>query len=137
MVFDCGAASETLIESDLFGHVRGAFSRAPTAIGLGAFALAHGGTLFLDEIGDPPLRLQPKLLRMLEAGETTPLGGVKSAHYDVRVVAATHHDLPREAARGVFRADVYYRLSVVEVHLPKLRERTGGHPRSRAPLPRP
>jgi DNA-binding NtrC family response regulator len=122
VVFDCGAASETLIESDLFGHVRGAFTGADRDR-QGAFALAHGGTLFLDEIGDLPLRLQPKLLRLLETGEAQPLGGKGLVRHDVRIVAATHRDLRQEVARGTFRGDVYYRLAVVEVELPALRER--------------
>ena len=122
VVFDCGASSETLIESDLFGHVRGAFTGAH-ADRPGAFELAHGGTLFLDEIGDLPVALQPKLLRMLESGEVTQLGGRKPQKYDVRVVAATNRDLEEEVARGTFRGDLYYRLAVVEVHLPALRKR--------------
>jgi DNA-binding NtrC family response regulator len=124
VVFDCGASTETLIESDLFGHVRGAFTGA-AADRQGAFAAAHGGTLFLDEIGDLPIGLQPKLLRMLEAGEVVPLGGRKSERFDVRVVAATHRDVFGEVARGGFRGDLYYRLAVVEVHLPPLRQRHG------------
>jgi DNA-binding NtrC family response regulator len=124
VVFDCGAATDTLIESDLFGHVRGAFTGA-TADRTGAFAAAHGGTLFLDEIGDLPIALQPKLLRMLEAGEVVAVGGRKPEHYDVRVVAATHRDVFGEVARGGFRGDLYYRLAVVEVHLPPLRQRQG------------
>jgi DNA-binding NtrC family response regulator len=122
VVFDCGAATDTLIESDLFGHVRGAFTGAQLDR-QGAFAAAHGGTLFLDEIGDLPLPLQPKLLRMLEAGEVTPLGSRKTERYDVRVVAATHRDLFAEIGRGGFRGDLYYRLAVVEAHLPPLRAR--------------
>jgi DNA-binding NtrC family response regulator len=124
VIFDCGASTETLIESDLFGHVRGAFTGAASDR-VGAFAAAHGGTLFLDEIGDLPVGLQPKLLRMLEAGEVVPLGGRKSEKYDVRVVAATHRDVFGEVARGGFRGDLYYRLAVVEVHVPPLRQRTG------------
>ena len=122
VVFDCGASTETLIESDLFGHTKGAFTGA-AAERVGAFAAAHGGTLFLDEIGDLPVGLQPKLLRMLEAGEVIPLGGRKSEKYDVRVVAATHRDVFAEVARGGFRGDLYYRLAVVEVHVPPLRQR--------------
>ena len=122
VVFDCGAATETLIESDLFGHVKGAFTGA-AGERQGAFAAAHGGTLFLDEIGDLPIALQPKLLRMLEAGEVVPVGGRKPERYDVRVVAATHRDVFGEVARGGFRGDLYYRLAVVEVHLPPLRQR--------------
>jgi len=122
VVFDCGAASETLIASDLFGHVRGAFTGADRDRP-GAFASAHQGTLFLDEIGDLPLELQPKLLRLLEAGEVTPLGSTRRDRYDVRVVAATHRDVWKEVGRGTFRGDLYYRLAVVEVHLPPLRQR--------------
>jgi len=124
VVFDCGASTETLIESDLFGHTKGAFTGAATDR-VGAFAAAHGGTLFLDEIGDLPVGLQPKLLRMLEAGEVVPLGGRKSEKYDVRIVAATHRDVFGEVARGGFRGDLYYRLAVVEVHVPPLRQRKG------------
>jgi DNA-binding NtrC family response regulator len=124
VVFDCGASTETLIESDLFGHVRGAFTGA-AGDRQGAFAAAHGGTLFLDEIGDLPIALQPKLLRMLEAGEVVPLGSRKPEKFDVRVVAATHRDVFGEVARGGFRGDLYYRLAVVEVHLPPLRQRHG------------
>jgi DNA-binding NtrC family response regulator len=122
VVFDCGAASESLIESELFGHKRGAFTGAH-ADRAGAFALAHQGTLFLDEIGDLPLAMQPKLLRMLERGEVTPLGARRSETYDVRFVAATHRDLWAEVGRGAFRGDLFYRLAVVEVHLPALRQR--------------
>jgi DNA-binding NtrC family response regulator len=124
VVFDCGASTETLIESDLFGHVRGAFTGA-AGDRVGAFAAADGGTLFLDEIGDLPVGMQPKLLRMLEAGEVVPVGGRKPERYDVRVVAATHRDVFGEVARGGFRGDLYYRLAVVEVHVPPLRQRTG------------
>jgi len=127
VVFDCGAGAETLIESDLFGHVKGAFTGAAENR-QGAFAAAHGGTLFLDEIGDLPVGLQPKLLRMLEAGEVVALGGRKPEKFDVRIVAATHRDVHGEVARGGFRGDLYYRLAVVEVHLPPLRQRTGDLP---------
>jgi DNA-binding NtrC family response regulator len=127
VVFDCGASTETLIESDLFGHVRGAFTGAATDR-VGAFAAAHGGTLFLDEIGDLPVGLQPKLLRMLEAGEVVPVGGRKPERFDVRVVAATHRDVFGEVARGGFRGDLYYRLAVVEVHVPPLRQRLADLP---------
>jgi DNA-binding NtrC family response regulator len=128
VVFDCGASTETLIESDLFGHTKGAFTGAAVDR-QGAFAAAHGGTLFLDEIGDLPVALQPKLLRMLEAGEVVPLGGRKSEKYDVRIVAATHRDVFGEVARGGFRGDLYYRLAVVEVSVPPLRARSGDLPK--------
>jgi DNA-binding NtrC family response regulator len=124
VVFDCGAASESLVESELFGHKKGAFTGAH-ADRIGAFARAHGGTLFLDEIGDLPLALQPKLLRLLERGEVTPLGARRSETYDVRFVAATHRDLWAEVGRGTFRGDLFYRLAVIEVHLPPLRARRG------------
>ena len=122
VVFDCGAASESLVESELFGHKRGAFTGAHEDRP-GAFALADRGTLFLDEIGDLPLPLQTKLLRLVERGEVTPLGGRRVERYDVRIVAATHRDLWAEVASGAFRGDLYYRLAVVEVHLPPLRAR--------------
>ena len=122
VVFDCGAATESLVESELFGHKKGAFTGAH-ADHAGAFARAHKGTLFLDEIGDLPLSVQPKLLRMLERGEVTPVGGKKSETYDVRFVAATHRDLFAEVDEGTFRGDLFYRLSVVEVHMPPLRKR--------------
>jgi DNA-binding NtrC family response regulator len=122
VVFDCGASTDTLIESDLFGHVKGAFTGAH-GDRPGAFERAHEGTLFLDEIGDLPLPLQPKLLRLLETGEVTPLGSRRTERFDVRVVAATHRDLDEEVARGTFRGDLYYRLAVVEVYLPPLRQR--------------
>jgi DNA-binding NtrC family response regulator len=127
VVFDCGAASESLIEAELFGHKRGAFTGAHVDR-IGAFAQAHKGTLFLDEIGDLPLPLQPKLLRLLERGEVTPLGATKSERFDVRIVAATHRDLWGDVARGTFRGDLYYRLAVVEVHMPALRQRTSDIP---------
>ena len=122
VVFDCGAASETLIESELFGHKRGAFTGAH-ADRPGALALAHNGTLLLDEIGDLPLALQPKLLRLLERSEVTPLGARRPERYDVRIVAATHRDLWAEVGAGGFRGDLFYRLAVVEAHLPPLRRR--------------
>ncbi len=122
VVFDCAAASDTLLASDLFGHVRGAFTGAQ-ADRTGAFAAADGGTLFLDEIGELPMLLQPKLLRLVESGEVTPLGGQQAQRHDVRIVAATHRDLWREVARGGFRGDLYYRLAVLEVQLPALRSR--------------
>jgi DNA-binding NtrC family response regulator len=124
VVFDCGASTDALIESDLFGHVKGSFTGA-VADRQGAFAAANGGTLFLDEIGDLPVALQPKLLRMLEAGEVVALGSRKPERYDVRIVAATHRDVFGEVARGGFRGDLYYRLAVVEVQVPPLRQRLG------------
>jgi transcriptional regulator with GAF, ATPase, and Fis domain len=121
-VLDCGAVAPNLIESELFGHERGAFTGAITAHA-GAFERAASGTLFLDELGELPLELQPKLLRVLEAREFRRLGGSRTVATDVRVVAATTKDLLREVRRGKFREDLYFRLAVVPIAVPPLRER--------------
>src|SRR5262245_22597865 len=122
VVVDCGALPAALIESELFGHERGAFTGA-THARAGAFELADGGTLFLDEIGDLDLALQPRLLRAIEARQIKRLGAERYQPVDVRVIAATHRDLPARVASGAFRDDLYHRLSVIELRVPPLRER--------------
>ena len=112
----------SLLESELFGHKRGSFTGA-VADRDGHFVAADGGTLFLDEIGDMPLDMQVKLLRVLETGEVRPVGGNTTVRVDVRVVAATHRDLEAMVRRRAFREDLYYRLAVMRIELPPLRER--------------
>jgi DNA-binding NtrC family response regulator len=119
---NCAAIPETLVESELFGHARGAFTGA-TEARRGKFQQADGGTLFLDEVGEIPLALQPKMLRALESGEVERIGGGACERVDVRVIAATNRDLAAEVAAGRFRQDLYYRLLVVPVRVPALRER--------------
>ncbi len=127
VVVNCGAIARELAESELFGHERGAFTGA-LARRAGAFEEADGGTLFLDEIGELARGLQPKLLRALEAGEVRPLGAPREVKVDVRLVCATHRDLPAEIERGRFRLDLYHRLAHVTIELPPLRERRGDVP---------
>ena len=122
MVFDCGAVPENLIESELFGHEKGSFTGAH-ASRQGVFEMGHGGTIFLDELGELQLDLQPKLLRVLEQREVKRIGGTKPIKVDVRIVAATNRNLEDEVAAGRFREDLFYRLTVVRIKLPALRDR--------------
>lgn len=119
---NCGAIPATLLESELFGHKRGAFTDAH-ADKLGLFAQAHQGTIFLDEIGELPLALQVKLLRVLQEGRIRPLGATRDQEADVRVIAATVRDLRREVEENRFREDLYYRLNVLQINVPPLRDR--------------
>ncbi len=122
VAINCSAIPETLLESELFGHEKGAFTGASTKR-IGLFGQADGGTLFLDEIGDMPLRLQSKLLRVLQDKKFTPLGGQNIYCSDVRIIAATNINLDRAVSEGKFRLDLYYRLNVLPVYIPPLRER--------------
>jgi DNA-binding NtrC family response regulator len=127
VVFDCGAVPPNLIESELFGHEKGSFTGA-VMTRQGLFEQADGGTLFLDELGELPLDLQPKLLRALEQREVRRVGSAKAAKVDVRIIAATNRNLEDEVRAGRFRQDLFYRLSVVRLHLPALRDRADDVP---------
>ncbi|MEW6445383.1 MAG: sigma-54 interaction domain-containing protein [Pseudomonadota bacterium] len=124
IALNCAALPESLVESEMFGHKRGAFTGALDDR-LGHVRSAHGGTLFLDEVGELPLSVQAKLLRFLESGECMPVGDSRVVKVDVRVIAATHQDLAGLVREGRFREDLYYRLQVVPLELPALRERSG------------
>ncbi|MBI4391910.1 MAG: sigma-54-dependent Fis family transcriptional regulator [candidate division NC10 bacterium] len=122
MAVSCTALQETLVASELFGHERGAFTDAK-ALKRGLFELANGGTLLLDEVGDMPLRAQAKLLRAIEMKAFTRVGGVREISVDIRIIATTNRDLARQVAEGSFREDLYYRLKVIPLFLPPLRDR--------------
>ncbi len=127
VALNCGALSDTLLESELFGHVKGAFTGAERSRN-GLYAEAEGGTLFLDEVAEVSPRLQVQLLRVLQSGEYRPVGSDTTLHGDVRVVAATHRDLAALVSSGAFRQDLYYRLKVIDIAVPPLRDRPGDIP---------
>lgn len=127
VIVNCGAIPAELLEAELFGHMKGAFTGA-TQNRQGRFELAHGGTLFLDEVGDMPLHLQVKILRVLQTRQFEPVGSSRTMEVDVRIIAATNRDLEDAIAKKEFRDDLYYRLNVIPVRIPSLRERKSDIP---------
>jgi DNA-binding NtrC family response regulator len=128
IAIDCGAIPENLLEDELFGHVKGAFTDA-NKDRQGKFQAANNGTIFLDEIGNMSLQLQTKLLRVIQEKEITPIGSSKIISIDVRIIAATNLDLKKQIKKGLFREDLYYRLNVIPIHIPPLRERKNDIPK--------
>jgi transcriptional regulator with GAF, ATPase, and Fis domain len=124
VVVNCGAIPSELLEAELFGHVKGAFTGA-TASRMGRFEMANGGTIFLDEVGELPLHLQVKLLRVIQTKQFEAVGSSKTIDVDVRIIAATNRDLEKAVANREFREDLFYRLNVIPIKIPALRERTG------------
>src|SRR3981189_2927631 len=122
ITINCGAFPETLLESELFGYMKGAFTGA-NENRQGLFQAAHGGTLFMDEIGNMSLTMQVKLYRVLQEGKVRPIGSTEESDVDVRIIAATNKEFEKEIAEGRFREDLYYRLSVIPILVPPLRER--------------
>lgn len=120
---NCASIPANLLESELFGYEKGAFSGANSSGKQGLFEMANGGTLLLDEIGDMPMDLQVKLLRAIQNKEITRVGGTKPIKLDIRIIAATNSDLKRKISEGTFRQDLYYRLNVIPIYIPPLRER--------------
>ncbi|SEA11406.1 two component, sigma54 specific, transcriptional regulator, Fis family [Desulfuromusa kysingii] len=127
LAINCGAIPADLLESELFGHVKGAFTSAFTDK-LGKFEVANGGTIFLDEIGNMPQQLQVKLLRVLQEHEFEPVGSTRKTHLNIRLISATNIDLEKQVKAGQFREDLYYRLNVIPIHLPPLKDRHGDIP---------
>jgi transcriptional regulator with PAS, ATPase and Fis domain len=127
ITFNCAAMPEQLLESELFGHEKGSFTGATTTKP-GLFEMADGGTLFIDEIGEMPLTMQPKLLRVLEDGSLRRVGSIQERRVNVRVITATNRNLGKEVADGRFREDLYYRINVMAIELPRLRDRPGDVP---------
>ena len=128
VAINCSNFNPNMLESELFGYVEGAFTGSMRKGKTGLFEAANGGTVFLDEVGDIPLELQVKLLRVLENQEIIRVGGTEPTHLDIRIISATNRDIPSMVEQGLFREDLYYRLGVIQLRIPPLRERTGDVP---------